>query len=65
MTAARYTVLEADHIGIVCLGSPEDVGRLLFQARELDREFVALLTDAGVFFVACGVDWSLREVERA
>jgi hypothetical protein len=62
MTADHYTVLESEHVGLVCLGSPETVGRLIFQARELQMTNVALMSQAGIFFVACDVDWTLREV---
>jgi predicted pyridoxine 5'-phosphate oxidase superfamily flavin-nucleotide-binding protein len=35
---------------------------LIFQARELQMTNVALMSQAGIFFVACDVDWRLREV---
>jgi intracellular sulfur oxidation DsrE/DsrF family protein len=62
MTADHYTVLESEHVGLVCLGDAETVGRLIFQARELQLTNVALMSQAGIFFVACDVDWRLREV---
>lgn len=64
MTTTRLTALEHDGIGLVCLGAPDEVGRLLANGRELGTENVAVLTQAGLFFVATWPEWTLREVER-
>lgn len=60
----RLTALESGGIGLIALGPPENIGRLLDHARQLGRERVMLLSPAGPFFVATLVDWELREVSQ-
>lgn len=62
--SSRLTALESGKVGLVCLGTPDDVGRLILHARELGQETAAVLTPAGIFFVATWPQWTLREVER-